>query len=107
MIIGVTGKTVEHGLYLRFGSMRPNRVGQEEIKSFTKHGSFEVWVGVEPGRLTFQDFRFQDEFDKLLRALALNDQLAAIIEDYIGFFSLGGESGVTVLSPLSETEVFG
>jgi len=35
-----------------------------------------------------EDFRLQDKFDKLLRALALHNQLAAFVEDDVGLFLL-------------------
>ena len=63
MISGIADKTVKHDLYLPFGSMGPNRVGEEEIKFLSEHRRIEVWVGVKARRLTLQDFRLQDAAD--------------------------------------------
>lgn len=60
MIIGVAGKTVEHGLYLPLASVCPDRIGEEEVKFFAEHRGIEVDVRIEPGRFTRQHFRLQN-----------------------------------------------
>ena len=41
-----------------------------------------------------QNLRFEHKFDKILRALALDDEFAALVKDDVGFFLFGGEAGV-------------
>ncbi len=41
-----------------------------------------------------QNERFEHKFHKILRALALDDEFAALIKDEAGFFLVGGKAGI-------------